>query len=65
MLGVMKLGPEARCLITRGKHAGKIGSVVKIHPRTSRRAAEVTVKSDGGEFITVKKYLFVVGDEMQ
>ncbi len=65
VLGVMKLQPEARCLIVRGKHAGQIAIVMKIHARTSRRAPEVTMKSDGSEFITVRKYLFVVGDEVQ
>ena len=65
ILEAMKLQPDAKCLITKGKHAGQIANVSKIHPRTSRRAAEVTMKGNGGEFITVKKYLFVVGDEGQ
>lgn len=64
LLGVMRLEPDARCLIVKGKHAGTVATVAKIHPRTSRRDPEATVKSDGSEFITVKKYLFVVGNEM-
>ena len=64
VLGVMKLADNAKCLITKGKHAGKLAVVEKIHPRTSRREAEATLKTDGSEFTTVKKYLFVVGDEI-
>jgi len=65
LVEVMKLEPEARCLIVKGKHAGTIATVAKIHPRASRRDPEATVKSGADEFLTVKKYLFVVGGEMQ
>jgi len=62
--GVYKLEEKAKCLVTKGKHAGVLATVSKIHERTSRRAAEATVKANGGDFITVKKYLFAVGDEL-
>ncbi len=65
ILDVMRLAPEARCLVVKGKHAGTIATVAKIHQRTSRRDPEATMKGDGNEFLTVKKYLFVVGNEMQ
>ena len=63
--GTYRLEPAARCLIIKGKHAGKVATIVKIHPRTSRRDPEVTMRNDGEEFTTVKKYLFVIGKEMQ
>jgi len=63
VLGVMKLKEDAKCLVVKGKHAGVLATVTKLHPRRSRREAEATLKSDGSEFTTVKKYLFVVGDE--
>jgi len=64
VLEVLRLADNANCLITKGKHAGKLGVIAKLHPRTSRREAEATLKTDGTEFTTVKKYLFVVGAEM-
>lgn len=64
IIDVLKLEPEAKCLIVKGKHAGETAVLKKIHPRTSRRETEATLVRDGEEFITVKKYLFVVGNEM-
>ena len=65
VLGVLKLKEDAKCLVTKGKHAGVLAVVAKLHPRRSRREAEATLRSDGSEFTTVKKYLFVVGDELK
>ncbi|MEW6328937.1 MAG: 30S ribosomal protein S4e [Candidatus Micrarchaeota archaeon] len=59
-----KLEPGARCLITRGKHAGELAVVDEIFPGSEAREAEAKLHTDAGSFITVKKYLFVVGDNL-
>jgi small subunit ribosomal protein S4e len=64
VLGIIPLKEEARCLVTKGKHAGVLAKVEKLHPRRSRREAEATLKDGGGEFTTVRKYLFAVGDDL-
>jgi len=64
IVGIMPLGEKAKCLVTSGRHAGKVATIQKMHPRRSRRDAEATLAAEDGEFSTVKKYLFVVGDAL-
>lgn len=64
VLGVIQLKESAKCLVTKGKHAGVLATVERLHPRRSRRDAEATLKSGEEEFTTVKKYLFPVGGEL-
>jgi small subunit ribosomal protein S4e len=50
----------ARCLVSEGKHAGSIVKLKEIIQRKGSKPSEALVESDGGEFITVAKYLVVV-----
>jgi len=52
----------AKCLVVKGKHAGDVANLVEILPSTSRRASGARLKSNGHEFITLKDYLFVLGE---
>lgn len=59
----LKLQSHARCLITEGKHSGKIVSLKEIISRKAGKASEASVlDKDKTEFITVAKYLMVVDD---
>lgn len=64
IIGVYKLEPQARCMIMKGKHAGVIGVVDNIYSRSGTREAEAKLHTSDSSFITVKKYLFVVGNEI-
>ncbi len=51
----------AKCLIYKGKHAGKIAKLEKIIPREGKdNEAELSIGDE--HFITVAKYLFVIND---
>lgn len=60
---VITLKETANCMVTKGKHAGTLATVSKLHARRSRRAAEATLSAGGEEFTTVQKYLFAVGKD--
>ncbi len=62
---VMKLEPNASCIITSGKHAGELATVDELYHKKGARRAEAKLHSDSESFITVRDYLFVVGDEAQ
>lgn len=58
----MPLKSGAKCLIIKGKHAGDIANLVELMPSTSQRAANAKLKSGDHEFITLRDYLFVIGE---
>lgn len=59
---VLKLKGGCRCLVTSGKHAGEIAKFEALIERTGSMDAEARLKGEGGEFVTVAKYLFAVDD---
>jgi small subunit ribosomal protein S4e len=65
VISVMKLEPNASCIITSGKHAGELATVDELYHKKGARRAEAKLHSDSESFITVRDYLFVVGDEMK
>lgn len=65
MVKHLKSEKGARCLVSEGKHAGKIVKLKEIIQRKGSKPSEALVESDGGEFITVAKYLVVVDEAFQ
>jgi small subunit ribosomal protein S4e len=65
MVRHLKSEKGARCLVSEGKHAGSIVRLKEIIQRKGSKPSEALVESDGGEFITVAKYLVVVDDAFQ
>jgi small subunit ribosomal protein S4e len=63
VLKVLKLEPNAKCLITKGRHSGEVAVIDELYPSSATRKAEAKLHSDNTSFITVRDYLFVVGDE--
>ena len=63
VVSVMKLEPNANCIITSGKHSGELAVVDELYHKKGARRAEANLHSDKENFITVRDYLFVVGDE--
>ena len=62
--GSLRLEPGARCFIMRGKHAGVTGRLSELTKGTEALEARATLDADGQKIITLKDYLFVVGDEI-
>jgi small subunit ribosomal protein S4e len=60
--GTLRLEPGARCLITGGRHAGKVAKLKELKPATETVESHATLEDEGGEIITLTEYLFVVGD---
>jgi small subunit ribosomal protein S4e len=58
----LKREKGSRCLIMEGKHAGSVVKLKDIIERKGGKPNEALVESDGAEFITVAKYLFVVDE---
>lgn len=58
----LPMKPGVNCLIIKGKHAGDTANLVEVIPSTARRAAGAKLKSGETEFITLKEYLFVLGE---
>ncbi len=58
----LKSEKGARCLVSEGKHAGSVVTLKEIIQRKGSKPSEALVQGDGGEFITVAKYLIVVDD---
>lgn len=61
----LRLEKGSRCLIMEGKHVGSIVKLKEIEERKAGKPAEAIVEGKEGEFVTVAKYLFVVGDEFK
>jgi len=64
VLNVLKLEQNAKCLIIKGKHSGEVAVVDEFYSGSAARKAEAKLHVDNTSFITVKDYLFVVGDEL-
>lgn len=58
----LKREKGATCLVVEGKHAGKVVKLKDIIDRAGGKPPEAIVQHGKDEFITVAKYLFVVGD---
>jgi small subunit ribosomal protein S4e len=65
IVAVMKLEPNASCIITSGRHAGELATIDELYHKKGARRAEAKLHSDSESFITVRDYLFVVGEEAQ
>lgn len=65
IVAVVKLEPSVSCIITSGKHAGELATIDELYHKKGARRAEAKLHSDAESFITVRDYLFVVGDEAQ
>lgn len=61
----LKLEPGARCLIREGKHAGTVIKLNEIIQRKAGKPAEARVSTEAEEFVTIAKYLFVVGEKFK
>ena len=59
----IKFAPGARCLVTKGKHAGEIAQLDKIIERPGSHDTEALLSGPSGQFVTVAKYLFVVDEK--
>ncbi len=53
----------SRCLVMEGKHAGTIVKLKEIIERKGGKPSEALVQEGKEEFVTVAKYLFVVGED--
>ncbi|QLJ53004.1 MAG: SSU ribosomal protein S4e [Candidatus Fermentimicrarchaeum limneticum] len=65
VLSVIKLEANTNCLITSGRHAGEVAIIDELYHKKGARRAEAKLHSDSESFITVRDYLFVVGDDAQ
>lgn len=61
--GVLKFGPGAKCLVTSGMHKGAVAKLVGVVERKGSMDAEAKLEGKDGEFVTLAKYLFVVGEQ--
>ncbi|VVC04283.1 30S ribosomal protein S4e [Candidatus Burarchaeum australiense] len=65
IMGALRLEPGARCLIVRGKHAGVVARLKEVMKGSETLDAKAVLDAEGKEqIITLKNYLFVVGDEI-
>ena len=62
--GTLRLEPGARCFIMRGRHVGVTARLTEITKGTEALEPRATLEADGQKIITLKEYLFVVGDEI-
>ncbi len=63
VLKVFPLKDGSKCKVLKGKHAGDVGAVESIIAGTPQARAKAVVVSDAGEkFVTLKEYLFVLGE---
>ena len=53
------------CLVMEGKHAGTVVKLKEILQRKGGKPSEAVVEDEKGEFVTVAKYLFVVGEDFK
>ncbi len=58
----LELKEGASIILTGGRHIGYIGNIVKIEP-TKTSDDKVVVKTKDSEFVTLKKYVFVIGKD--
>lgn len=62
LLKLIKLQPGAKCLITRGKHAGTVGTLKEIIKRGEGKKDEAVIinSKDGSEFVTILNYVMAI-----
>lgn len=58
--GFLKMEKGAECLVFKGRHAGKVGTLQEILDREGSKPADARLSSDGKELVTLKDYLFVI-----
>lgn len=56
-----KMQKGSTALITKGKNAGKIGTIKEVLAGKMREPSKVVCDIDGKDFVVVKDYVFVVG----
>ncbi|VVB65427.1 30S ribosomal protein S4e [Candidatus Gugararchaeum adminiculabundum] len=61
----LELKNGARCLVTQGRHAGKVAKLEEIIERAGSMDAQVRMKSKHAEFTTLKNYVFVIDDSIK
>lgn len=60
----LQLEREVMVYITDGKHVGETATIINFHPIPGSTEDTVLLKNEtGGEFETLKKYVFVLGKE--
>jgi len=57
---VLRLSKGAKCLVYKGKHAGKTGEFVELLESKGNKPSNAKLACEDGELITLKDYLFVV-----
>ena len=50
-------------LITSGRHTGELGKIAQINITKSSKANTVLMETDKGSFLTLEKYVFVIGKD--
>lgn len=50
-------------LITAGKHTGELGKISEINVTQSSKSNTVLIETDEGSFLTLAKYVFVIGTD--
>jgi len=63
--GFLKMEKGASCYVWKGRHCGATGKLEEIIPRAGSRPEEARLKTEGGEFTTLKDYLFVVDEHFK
>lgn len=65
MASHLKLESGARCLISEGKHSGKVVTLREILKRRGGKRPEALVEGEKGSFETVLEYLVVIGKDFE
>ncbi|MFH1056440.1 MAG: 30S ribosomal protein S4e [Candidatus Micrarchaeota archaeon] len=62
--GFLKMEKGAKCLVFKGKHAGKTGVLEEIMSREGSKPSDARLSANGESIITLKDYLMVVDDNL-
>ena len=60
---VIKFETGSIALITGGKHIGELGKIDSINITKSSKSNTVLIETDEGSFLTLTKYVFVIGTD--
>lgn len=60
----LKLEKNAKIYLMEGKYTGKIATIENVIETKNLNPAKIICKSDNKKFETLKKYVFVIGDEI-
>ncbi|PIT84393.1 hypothetical protein COU37_03280 [Candidatus Micrarchaeota archaeon CG10_big_fil_rev_8_21_14_0_10_45_29] len=63
MHGSISMAPGAKCVVIKGKHAGKIAKLENISKRTGSIPARAQLKASEGDFSTLANYLVAVDED--